>query len=149
MQYRKKLVNRTVHHHGAETNFTDERFKELMMEAFKTRTGYPGYLTSNDVRAHLFMGSKALPNSPTATVEFVVSKFDPEDMSVEITITEHRVELLTRVHGKPIEEIDILTAWFIKDNPSNWAEVTAFHFASYLNPNSPEVGEDTTATCLE
>lgn len=131
MKLRKTLVNRAIFTHDS-INQTDEVFKSALIKAFADGKSYPGYANSEDA-----IGAWQLTigwgfGTPTPPVFFTVSDFNPDDLSVEITIAEHRAKAITERLGKPMCDVDMLTVWVTTNPPS----ITAFHFESPQEPTN-------------
>ncbi len=131
MKLRKTLVNRAIHTRDT-INQTDEEFKSALIKAFADGKSYPGYVNSREVIGAWKLSIGCGFGTPTPSVIFTVSDFNPDDLSVEITIAEHHAKAITERLGKPMCDVDVLTAWITTNPPT----VMAFHFESPQEPTN-------------
>lgn len=133
MEIRKTLVNRKIFTDGGFETMTDEDYRDAMIQAFSKRTGYPGYVDTENIKKHIALRLMTFGDTNPPVVEFIVSDFNPDDMSVKLSMSSMGVDNLNNLFGKTAEDLDLSTIWFRHDKTNSFM-VGAFHLTDLPEP---------------
>lgn len=102
---RKIIVGQVVVHDP-----DSEEHRKLCIEAFANSPAILGF--NSDAHAERYIISQFPTQgieSPTAT--FVVDNFNPDDLSVEVSIDDEKLMELEREFNCPVDQLDLLAGW--------------------------------------